>query len=43
VGNNAVIGTNAVVTRDVPDDAVVGGVPAKLIRMRDRPRTFRWA
>jgi acetyltransferase-like isoleucine patch superfamily enzyme len=43
VGNNAVIGTNSVVTRDVPDDAVVGGVPAKLIRMRDRPRTFRWA
>ncbi len=42
VGNNAVIGTSAVVTCDVPDDAVVGGVPAKLIRMRPRPRTFRW-
>jgi len=43
VGDNAVIGTSAVVTCDVPDNAVVGGVPAKLIRMRPSPRTFRWA
>jgi acetyltransferase-like isoleucine patch superfamily enzyme len=42
VGNNAVIGTSAVVTKNVPENAVVGGVPAKLIRMRERPRTFRW-
>ena len=42
VGDNAVIGTSSVVTRDVPDNAVVGGVPAKLIRMRETPRTFRW-
>jgi acetyltransferase-like isoleucine patch superfamily enzyme len=42
VGDNSVIGTNAVVTTDVPENAVVGGVPAKLIRMRDAPRTFRW-
>jgi acetyltransferase-like isoleucine patch superfamily enzyme len=42
VGNNAVIGTNAVVTDNVPDNAVVGGVPAKVIRMRPAPRTFRW-
>jgi len=43
VGNNAVIGTSAVVTADVPENAVVGGVPAKLIRMREHPRTFGWA
>ena len=43
VGDNAVVGTSAVVTADVPDNAVVGGVPAKLIRMRERPRTFHWA
>jgi acetyltransferase-like isoleucine patch superfamily enzyme len=42
VGDNAVIGTHSVVTRDVPDNAVVAGVPAKLVRMRDTPRTLRW-
>ena len=42
VGDNTVIGTNSVVTTDVADNAVVGGVPARLIRMRQAPRTFRW-
>ena len=42
VGDNSVIGTSAVVTCDVPDNAVVGGIPARVIRMRDAPRTFRW-
>jgi acetyltransferase-like isoleucine patch superfamily enzyme len=42
VGDNAVVGTSAVVTDDVPENAVVGGIPAKVIRMRDAPRTFRW-
>ena len=43
VGDNAVIGTNAVVTSDVPANAVVGGIPAKVIRMREAPSTLRWA
>jgi acetyltransferase-like isoleucine patch superfamily enzyme len=42
VGDNAVVGTYAVCTRDVPANAVVGGIPAKVIRMRDEPRTLRW-
>ena len=42
VGNNSVIGTSAVVTCDVPENAVVGGIPAKVIRMRKRPRQLRW-
>ncbi len=31
IGNNVAIGANCVVTRDVPDNAVVVGVPAKVI------------
>ena len=32
IGDNCVIGCGAVVTRDVPDDSVVAGVPAKVIK-----------
>lgn len=35
IGNNVVIAAGAVVTRDVPDDVVVAGVPAKVIRHLD--------
>lgn len=31
IGNNVIIGAGAVVTKDIPDSAVVGGVPAKII------------
>jgi acetyltransferase-like isoleucine patch superfamily enzyme len=42
VGDNAVLGTYAVVTGDVPANAVAVGIPAKVIRMREEPKTLRW-
>ncbi len=42
VGDNAVIGTNTVVTKDLPANAVAGGTPARVLRMRDAPETLRW-
>ena len=35
IGNNVTIGANAVVIKDVPNNAVVAGVPAKIIKFKN--------
>ena len=42
IGDNAIVGTSAVITKDVPANAVVAGSPARVIRMREAPRSMRW-
>ena len=42
VGDNSVVGTYTVVNKDVPANAVVAGVPVRLLRMREAPRQLRW-
>jgi acetyltransferase-like isoleucine patch superfamily enzyme len=42
VGENSIIGTNTVVTKAIPANAVVAGSPARVIRMRDAPRVMHW-
>ena len=40
IGKGAIIAANAVVTKDVPEYAIMGGVPAKLIKYRTRKNKY---
>jgi acetyltransferase-like isoleucine patch superfamily enzyme len=42
VGDNSIVGASAVVTKDVPANAVVAGSPARVIRMREAPTALAW-
>ena len=35
IGDNVTIAPNAVITKDVPDNVIVGGVPAKIIKWKN--------
>jgi len=35
VGNHSIVAAGSVITKDVPDFAIVGGVPAKIIKFRN--------
>lgn len=39
IGNNVTIGANAVVNRSVPDNVIVAGVPAKILKNKNESNT----
>lgn len=41
IGNNVIIGAGSVVTKSIPDDCIVAGVPAKVIK-RFNKNTNKW-
>lgn len=42
VGQGTVIGAMSLVNRDVPDHAVVGGIPARILKYRRSPEDVEW-
>jgi acetyltransferase-like isoleucine patch superfamily enzyme len=42
IGDNSIVGTSSVVTKEFPANSVLGGVPARLIRERKAPVSMRF-
>lgn len=42
IGNNCIIGANCVVTKDIPNNAIVGGVPGKIINYNGALESKYW-
>jgi acetyltransferase-like isoleucine patch superfamily enzyme len=42
VGDNSIVGTSTVVTKNLPANSVAAGAPARILRMREAPATLRW-
>ncbi len=40
IGENAIVGAGSVVTRNVPDNSIVAGVPARLMRSLDEEKAL---
>lgn len=40
IGNNAIIGANSVVTHNIPENAIVAGIPARVIKYRNEKDIF---
>lgn len=41
IGRGSVIGANSVVTRDIPPYSIAAGVPARVLKSRNAPASFR--
>lgn len=42
IGNNVFIGALSVVNKDMPDNAIVAGIPAKVIRIKTDEEVEKW-
>ena len=43
IGNNVVVGAGSVVTKDIPDNAIVAGNPAKVIKYRNDVMSYEYS
>lgn len=42
IGDGVIVGAGAIVTKDIPDYAIVGGIPAKILRYRFEPKEIEF-